>query len=314
MKNISAWAIRHPTLPVVLFIVLGFLGIVSFIRLPINLNPDVSFPLVTISVSQPGAAPSEIETQVTQKLEGAVASVGNVRNINSRAIEGFTNVFVEFQIGTPVERAVSDVRDAVAKIRSDLPEGIQEPQVQRVDVEGGAIAYYAVTTSSKSPEQLSWFVDDTISKRLLSIAGVAKVSRGGGVDRELRVELDPTRVQALGITAVEVNQQIRQLNLDAAGGRAQVGGGEQAIRVLGGARSAETLADTQIALPGGRLVRLKDIAEVRDSVSEIRSMSRLNGRPATNFGVFKARGVSDVSTLEAVERELRPRRIVRRRR
>ena len=304
MKNISAWAIRHPTLPIVLFVVLGFLGIVSFVRLPINLNPDVAFPLVTVSVSQPGAAPSEIETQVTQKIEGAVASVGNVRNITSRAIEGFTNVFIEFQIGTPVDRAVSDVRDAVAKIRSDLPEGIQEPQVQRVDVEGGAIAYYAITTSAMTPEQLSWFVDDTISKRLLAIPGVAQVSRGGGVDRELRVELDPTRMQALGITAVEVNQQIRQLNLDAAGGRAQVGGGEQAIRVLGGARSADALGETQIALPGGRLVRLKDIAEVRDSVAEIRSMSRLNGRPATNFGVFKARGVSDVSTLEAVEREL----------
>ena len=304
MKNISAWAIRHPTLPIVLFIVLGFLGIVSFIRLPINLNPDVSFPLVTVSVSQPGAAPSEIETQVTHKIEGAVASVGNVRNISSRAIEGFTNVFVEFQIGTPVERAVSDVRDAVAKIRSDLPEGIQEPQVQRVDVEGGAIAYYAVTTSSKTPEQLSWFVDDNVSKRLLSIAGVAQVTRTGGVDRELRVELDPTRVQALGITAVEVNQQIRQLNIDAAGGRAQLGGGEQAIRVLGGARSADSLADTQIALPGGRRVRLRDVAQVRDSVAEIRSLSRLNGRPATNFGVFKARGVSDVSTLDAVEREL----------
>ena len=304
MNNISAWAIRHPTLPIVLFVVLGFLGIVSFVRLPINLNPDVAFPLVTVSVSQPGAAPSEIETQVTQKIEGAVASVGNVRNINSRAIEGFTNVFVEFQIGTPVERAVSDVRDAVAKIRSDLPEGIQEPQVQRVDVEGGAIAYYAITSTAKTPEQLSWFVDDTVSKRLLAIPGVAQASRGGGVDRELRVELDPTRVQALGITAVEVNQLIRQLNLDAAGGRAQVGGGEQAIRVLGGARSADALGETQIALPGGRLVRLKDIAEVRDSVAEIRSMSRLNGRPATNFGVFKARGVSDVSTLDAVEREL----------
>jgi len=304
MNNISAWAIRHPTLPIVLFVVLGFLGIVSFVRLPINLNPDVAFPLVTVSVSQPGAAPSEIETQVTQKIEGAVASVGNVRSLNSRAIEGFTNVFVEFQIGTPVERAVSDVRDAVAKIRSDLPEGIQEPQVQRVDVEGGAIAYYAITSSAKTPEQLSWFVDDTVSKRLLAIPGVAQASRAGGVDRELRVELDPTRVQALGITAVEVNQLIRQLNLDAAGGRAQVGGGEQAIRVLGGARSAESLGETQLSLPGGRLVRLKDIAEVRDSVAEIRSMSRLNGRPATNLGVFKARGVSDVSTLEAVEREL----------
>ncbi|MCC6173454.1 MAG: efflux RND transporter permease subunit [Gammaproteobacteria bacterium] len=304
MRNISAWAIRHPTLPIVLFVVLAFVGIVSFIRLPINLNPDVSFPLVSVSVTQPGAAPSEIETQVTQKIEAAVASIGDVRSLTSRAIEGYTNLMIEFQIGTPIDRAVSDVRDAISKVRADLPEGIQEPLVQRIDVDGGAIAYYAVTTSTQTPEQLSWFIDDTISRRLASIAGVAQVSRTGGVDREIRVELDPARMQALGITAVEVNQQIRQLNLDVAGGRAQVGGGEQAIRVLGGARSAEALGDTQMALPGGRLVRLRDIADVRDSVGEIRSMSRLNGRLSTSFGVFRARGYSDVSVLDAVEAEL----------
>jgi hydrophobe/amphiphile efflux-1 (HAE1) family protein len=304
VNNISAWAIRHPTLPIVLFVVLTFVGIVSFVRLPINLNPDVSFPVVNVSVSQPGAAPSEIETQVTQKLEGAIASVGGVRSLTSRAIEGYTNVTVEFQIGTPVDRAVSDVRDAVSKVRGDLPEGIQEPQIRRIDVEGGAIAFYAVTTSAKTPEQLSWFIDDTISRRLASIPGVAQVSRTGGVDREIRIELDPARMQALGLTAVEVNQQIRQLNLDVAGGRAQVGGGEQAIRVLGGARSAAALAETQLALPGGRLVRLRDIAEVRDGVGEVRSMSRLNGRLSTSFGVYRARGFSDVSALRAVEREI----------
>ena len=141
MNNMSAWAIRHPTLPIVLFVVLCFMGIVSFIRLPINLNPDISFPLVLVSVSQPGAAPTEIETQVTQKVEGAVRSVSNVRNISSRASEGLSITTVEFQIGTPLDRAISDVRDVVSKIRADLPEGVDEPQVSRIDVEGGAIAY-----------------------------------------------------------------------------------------------------------------------------------------------------------------------------
>ena len=304
MKNISAWAIRHPTLPIVLFMVLTFLGVVSFIRLPINLNPDISFPLVNVTVVQPGAAPSEIESQVTQKIEGALRGVSGVRNISSRASEGASFTFVEFQIGTPLDRAVSDVRDAISKVRTELPEGIDEPEVTRVDVEGGAIAYYAVVTTERSPEQLSWYVDNTVSKRLLALPGVAQASRGGGFTREIRVNLDPARMQALGITATEVNQQLRTLNLNAPGGRAQVGGGEQAIRVLGSAATALDLANTQIRLVNGTNVRLQDIAEVRDDVGEQRSLTRLNGRVATTFGVFKARGASDVTVLDRVEEEI----------
>ncbi len=304
MKNISAWAIRHPISPIVLFVVLLFMGIVAFVRLPITLNPDIAYPLVLVQVSQPGAAPTEVETQILQKVEGAVAGIGNIHNITSLALEGTARIFIEFNIGTPIDRAVADVRDAVAKVRVQLPDGIQEPTVSRQDVDGGAIAYYAVATTELSEQQLSWFVDNTVTKRLLGVAGVAQVSRGGGVNREIRVELDPARMQALGITAVQVNQQIRQLNLDSPGGRAQVGGGEQAIRVLGGAHTALQLADTQIMLPGGRFARLSDIAVVRDSVGEIRSISRLNGRQATTFGVYKAKGFSDVTVLNAVHAEL----------
>ncbi len=304
MKNISAWAIRHPVTPIVLFVVLFFLGVVAFIRLPINLDPDISFPVVQVSISQPGAAPSEMETQIAQKIEGSISSIGNVRNITTRITEGLVITFMEFQIGTPIDRAVTDVRDAVAKVRNDLPQGIMEPIIQRVDVSGGAFAYYAVTTTDMTPEQLSWFIDDTVTKRLLTVPGVAQVTRGGGVDREIRVELDPSRLQALGITAVQVNEQLRTLNLDAAGGRAQVGGAEQAIRVLGGAKTAAALAETQITGPGGRSMRLGDIAEVRDGVAEIRSIARLNGRPATTFGVFRAKGASDVSVARAVHAEL----------
>jgi multidrug efflux pump subunit AcrB len=304
VKNISAWAIRHPVTPVVLFVVLVFLGLVAFIRLPINLTPDISFPLVEVNIEQPGAAPTEMETQIAQKVEGSIASIGNVRNITTYIIEGEVSIFLEFQIGTPIDRAVTDVRDAVSKIRNDLPLGIMEPQIQRESVDGAAFSYYAVTTTSRTPEELSWFIDDTVTKRLLAIPGVAQVSRSGGVSREIRVELDPSRLQALGITAVEVNEQLRALNLDAAGGRAEVGGGEQSIRVLGGAKSAEELADTQIIARGGRSVRLREVAEVHDGVAEVRSIARLNGRPATTFGVFKAKGASDVSVSRAVEAEL----------
>jgi multidrug efflux pump subunit AcrB len=304
IKDISARAIRSPVPPVVLFVVLFFIGVVSFIRLPINLSPDISYPLVQVTVYQPGASPTEIETQILQKVEGSVASVGNINKITSVAVEGQALLYAEFQIGTPIDRAVADVRDAVSKIRSDLPEGIDEPLIQRIDIEGGAIVYFAVSTTGMSEEELSWFVDNTIGKRLLQVPGVSQVQRQGGVNREIRVELDPARMEALGITAFDVNRQLRALNLDAPGGRAQVGGAEQSIRVLGGAENAFQLGDTQISLSGGRVAKLSDIAIVHDGVAEVRSLSRLNGRPSTTFAVYKSKGSSDVAVLERVETAL----------
>ena len=304
MKNLSAWAIKHPVTPIVLFVVLFFMGTVAFIRLPINLNPDVAFPEVYVNISQPGAAPTEMETQIAQKVEGSIASIGNIHHQQTYISEGNVLIIVEFNIGTPVDRAVTDVRDAISRVRADLPQGILEPQVRRQDNDGGTFAIYAVTTTGMTPEQLSWTIDNTITKRLVGVKGIAQVQRIGGFDREIRVELDPARLQALGLTAVEVNEQLRQLNLDAPGGRAQVGGGEQAIRVLGGAKSAEALGDTLIIAPGNKSVRLREIADVHDGVAETRSLARLNGRPATAFSLYKAKGVSDVSTAEGVAKEL----------
>ncbi len=304
MRRLSAWAITHPIFPLVLFAVLLVFGITAFIRLPITLNPDISAPFVEVNISEPGAAPAELETQVLQKVEGAVANVGNVKSIRSWAIEGQASTVVEFQIGTPVDRATTDVRDAVARVRADLPQGILEPQVHRIDIDGNAIAYYAISTTRMSEEQLSWFVDDTVTKRLLGVQGVAQVTRSGGVRREIRVDLDPARMESFGLTAGEVNDQLRRINVNAAGGRAQVGGAEQSIRVLGAARTAVQLGDVRLSLPDGRVVRLSDIAEVRDGIEEVRSISRLNGRPATTFAVYKAKGMSDVDTLHRVDAEL----------
>ena len=304
MRRLSAWAITHPVFPLVLFAVLTVFGIVAFVRLPITLNPDISAPFVQVTISEPGAAPAEIETQILQKVEGGVANVGNVKNITSWATEGVAQTVIEFQIGTPVDRATSDVRDAVARVRAELPQGILEPQVRRVDVDGGPIVYYAISTTDMSEEQLSWFVDDTITKRLLAVSGVAQITRSGGVSREIRVDLDPARMESYGITAGEVNQQLRQVNLNAAGGRAQVGGSEQSIRVLGGASSAFELGDLRLTMPDGRIARLSEIADVRDGTEEIRTVSRLNGRPATTFAVFKAKGASDVTALHRIEGEL----------
>ncbi|MDT7934161.1 MAG: efflux RND transporter permease subunit [Sphingomonadaceae bacterium] len=304
MRNISSWAIRNPIPPIVLFLVLTLGGIVSFIRLDINAMPDISFPLISVSVSQPGAAPSEIEKQITQRVEGAVAGLGNVKRVTSWSREGSSETQIEFQLGTPVDRAENDVRAAIANIRSNLPGGILEPRVQRIDIEGGAIAYFAASTTDMTREQLSWFVDNTVNRQLVSIPGVAKVNRGGGVDREIRVELDPERMQAYGVTAAQVNATLMVQNVDAPGGRTEIAGGEQAVRVLGGAKTAQALAETRIPISGGRTVALRDLADVHDGFAEQRSYNKLGDREVTTFGVSKAKGASDVRVFDAVNKRL----------
>ncbi|MCY7397432.1 MAG: efflux RND transporter permease subunit, partial [Sphingomonas bacterium] len=303
-RNISSWAIRNPLPPIVLFVALLLAGIVAFMRMDVNDSPDVEFPFVNVSISQPGAAPTELETQVTQKVEAAVRGVTGVEEINSSVREGNSNTFVQFAIGTPVDRATNDVRDAVSQIRGDLPDGILEPQVVRA--EGGSqLAIFAVEATDLTLEQLSWYVDNDVSKRLLALPGMASVDRYGGVNREIRVILNPAALQAQGVTTSQVNSQLRQINLDSAGGRAEIAGSEQSVRVLGNAATATELSETQIALPGGRAVRLADIAQVVDGNSEQRSISKLNGRQILSFGISRAKGASDVATYEAAEAELR---------
>jgi multidrug efflux pump subunit AcrB len=307
MRNISAWSIRNPLPPIVLFVGLTLAGLISFAGMDINNMPDISFPGAQITVGQPGAAPTEMETQVTRKVEASIASVGNVKTLTSAVTEGSSFTIVEFQLGTPVDRATNDVRDAVAKIRSDLPEGITEPQVRRIDVDGGAIAYYAVEGVDMTLEQLSWYVDNTVVKRLLAINGMAAVSRSGGVSREIRVILDPARMQAQGVTASQVNNVLRSVNVNAAGGRAQVAGAEQSVRVLGNATTAYRLGETQISVGAGRTVRLSDIAQVRDAFAEQREITKVGGRQVLSFGLQKAKGASDVEVFDkaaAVIRDL----------
>ncbi len=303
MRNISSWAIKNPTFPIVLFLVLSFLGIVSFNRMAINSQPDVSFPVVEVDVSQPGAAPSEMEKQITQKIEGAVASIGNVAHVTSYAVEGTSGTTVEFAVGTPTDRAENDVRAAVATVRGDLPEGILEPTVHRVDF-GGNLGSYAVTTTDMSLEQLTWFIQNVIVKRLVTISGVSGVPTYGGVSREIRVDLDPAKLQAYGVTAVQINQTLRALNIDAAGGRTQIAGAEQSVRVLGGAQTAQALADTRISISANRTVRLGDLATVHDGNAEQRAIVKYNGREVGSFDVQAGKGASEVQTMDKVTAEL----------
>ncbi|KPF92665.1 transporter [Novosphingobium sp. AAP83] len=304
-QNISAWCIRNPVVPIVLFIGLTLAGLVSFMQMKVQDNPDIEFPVVIVSIAQPGAAPSEIENQITQRVESAVRSIAGVDTLTSTASEGNSQTMVQFKIGEDINAAVNEVKNQVDQIRSDLPEGILEPQVFKVETSSEPIAYFAVAADDMTLEQLSWYIDDTVAKRLLTVAGMAEVSRSGGVSREIAVTLDPARMNSLGVTAPQINAALRQVNINAAGGRTEIAGSRQSVRVLGNATSAYDLSQTEISLSNGRTIRLAEVAEVRDGFSELTSIAKFNGKPVVTFAVSRARGESDVSVYDGAVVQLR---------
>src|SRR5215469_2723858 len=299
-SNISAWSIRQPIPSLVLFLVLIVLGVMSFNDLAITRFPNIDIPIVTVDIKQSGAAPIELETQVTKRVEDAIAGVTNIKHIRSSITDGSSVTTIEFQLGTNTDRAVNDVKDAVAKVRQELPRTIEEPIIQRLDVEGLPILVYAASAPSMTLEELSWFIDDTVARRLQGVRGVAQVARVGGVKREIRVSLNPERLLALGITAGEVNQQLRATNTNLAGGRGEIGGAEQSIRALASAVTVERLASTSITLPGGRKVRLDLLGQVTDSAQERRTFAKLDGRDVVAFTITRAKGESDALVAERV--------------
>ncbi len=298
--NFSAWSIRNPIAPILLFVMLMVVGWQSFRTLPITRFPNIDVPLVAISVGQAGAAPAELETQVTKEIEDAVAGITGVKNIMSTISDGVSTTAVEFRMEVPTDKAVQDVKDKIDQILGDLPGDVEAPVVTRIDVEGQAILSFAVSSPNMSIEELSWFVDDEITRSLQGQAGIGRVDRYGGAEREIRVELDPLKLNSFGITAGEVNTQLRATNANIGGGRGEVGAQEQAIRLLGDAYSAEALADSTIALSSGRFVRLGDLGNVIDTYEELRSFSRFNGEQVVTFAVYRAKGASEVSVAEVV--------------
>ncbi|QEE42271.1 MULTISPECIES: efflux RND transporter permease subunit [unclassified Methylobacterium] len=302
--NVSAWAIRKPLPSVVLFLVLMILGLVSFRALPITRFPNIDIPIVSVTITQSGAAPAELQTQVTKWVEDSVAGVKGVKHILSTITEGISTTTIEFRLEVNQDRATNDVKDALSKIRQNLPRTIDEPIVSRVEIAGLPIMIYGASAPAMTPEDLSWFVDDVVARGLQSVKGVGGVERLGGVAREIRVTLKPDRLLALGITAADVNRQLRLTSADMAGGRGEVGGQEQSIRALAASASLDTLAKTSIVVPGNRKVRLDELATLSDTAEEPRTFARFNGEPVVAFAVSRASGASDADVSVGVAKKI----------
>ena len=302
--NVSAWSIRNPIPAILLFLLLTLAGLMGFRAMTVQNFPDIDLPSVTVSAALPGAAPAQLETEVARKMENALAALKGLKHLYTTVQDGAVTITAEFRLEKPTQEAVDDVRDAIARIRSDLPADLRDPVVQKVDLAGTPILTYTIASDRMDDETLSWFVDDAVSRRMLAVRGVGAVSRVGGVSREVRVELDPAMLLALGASASDVSRQLRQIQQDAPGGRSDLGGAEQAVRTLATVRSADELARMEIVLSDGRRVRLDQIARVSDTVAERRSAALLDGRPVVGFEITRSKGTGEIEVAEGVRAQI----------
>ncbi|MBC7657816.1 MAG: efflux RND transporter permease subunit, partial [Frankiaceae bacterium] len=295
----SAWAIRRPLPALMIFFVLCVAALWGFHKLPIARFPDVSFPMVTVTISLPGVSPSQLETEVTRKVEDAVATVNGIKRVTSSVSDGLSSTAIEFVLETNLTDALDDVRDAVTRIRTDLPQDIQEPVVAKVNI-GGSLMTYSVGSSKRGTDELSWFVDREINKALYGVPGVALVTRAGGIDREIRVDLDPQALQAYGITAGQISQQLARIQAERPGGKTEIAGAQQVIRTVGTIEDSAALRDFSISLPDGRALRLSALATITDGAADPSQVAMLDGKPVVAFSLSRTRGSSEIEVAKNV--------------
>ena len=303
--RISTWGIQNPVPVTILFLALVLLGTASYMKLPIKQRPNVTFPNVVITITENGAAPSEIETQITRPIETAMAGLPDVETIQSTVTRGVSTTQIEFPLSEDMQKMTDQVRTRVDQTRVSLPRDIDPPTVQRADIDSEAILTYAVSAPKMADVALSWFIDDTVSRALQEEDGVAQVQRVGGVNREINVIVDPEKLSGFGITAPQVNDALRGFASDETGGQVEVGGRRQTVRVLGTPETVEHLRDMQIPIAGGRFVRLSDVAEIGDGSSEVQGFARLDDRPVVGFQVMKTRDSSDITVEDNVDRAIK---------
>ncbi len=302
--HFSSWSIKNPVPTIVTFLILGIIGIISFMTLGIDSEPNIDVPIVIVSANQRGVSPTELENQVTKKIEDAVANLDGIDDLSSTITDGSSRTVINFDFGVDSDRAVNEVRNAISQIRPDLPQDIDEPNVTKLQFTGGTVVTYAVASDKLSVEDISNLVDRTIIPELLNVKGVGDIERLGGLDREIRVNLDPERLQAYGVTASDIDTQIAQFNLNLSGGRSEVGGREQSVRTLGSAKTVRELRAYPIELPNGDTVPLSNFGEVLDDFEESRQKAFLNGEPVVSFAVKRSSGSTLVTVEEGVTKAI----------
>ena len=303
--NVSAWCIRNPIVAIMFFVLLCFAGMLGYQNMKVQNFPDLDVPNIIITASLPGASPAQLETEVARKLENSIASINGLKNIYTKVQDGVAIVTAEFRLEKDSQEALDEVRSAVQQVRADLPADLRDPVVSKVNISGSPVLAYTIRSKSMDDEALSWFVDDTLNRRILSVKGVGSVSRVGGVNREVRIALNTSKMQSLGISASTVSRQLGQVQMDSAGGRTNFGTSEQPVRTLATVKSAAELGNLELTVGNGNKVRLNEIAEVKDTIAEQRSSAFLNGIAVVGFEVSRSKGASEVEAGRGVRAALK---------
>jgi multidrug efflux pump subunit AcrB len=325
--NVSAWCIRNPIAAIMFFVMLCFAGILGYQSMKVQNFPDLDVPNIIVTANLPGGSPTQLETEVARKIENSIAPLQGLKNIYTKVQDGVVTITAEFRLEKPTQEALDETRSAVQQIRADLPTDLRDPIVNKINISGGAVLAYAVRVPSMDDEALSWFVDDALTRRLLTVKGVGSVTRVGGVSREVRITLDSAKMQSLGVSAAVVSRQLRDVQMETAGGRAELGTSEQPVRTLATVKSAAEIAAIELSLAGsggsgaadttgttataGRKIRLDQIAQVKDTVAEPRSSASLNGVPVVGFEITRSKGASEVEVGRGVRAVLAELKIAR---
>lgn len=299
--KISDVAIDRPVFTTMCAIATMVMGFMALSKLNIDLFPDVSFPIVAITTTYPGAGPEEVEQQVSKRIEDAVSTVNGVDTIRSYSRESVSVVVVMFKLDVEELEANSDVRDRIQAVKALLPADANDPIVQKFDPAASPIITYAVRADGKSQREVSQLVDTIIKPGLESSPGVGSVVLKGEQEREIRIELEQSKLQGVGLSVSAVSQLLRAESLDLPGGRITVGGREFSVRASGRFTSPEDVANVVLtSRPDGTQIRVRDVGVVKDDIKEVRTITRLNGEPAVLFDVQKQSGSNTVKVSDGV--------------
>lgn len=302
--NVSAYSIKNPLVAILLFILLTLGGIYGFMKMKVQQFPDIDLPAVVVTVTLPGAAPSQLENDIAKKIENKLTSIEGIKHIRTTLQTGAATMVTEFVLEKDIQEAVDDVRSAVGEVRGDLPAAANDPIITKVSTAGFPVVTYSVAAENMNVEDLSWFVDDTVTKRLSDIPGVSTVSRIGGLQREITVAADPLTLSGLKLSITQLSNQITGIQQDSSGGEAEVGKTTQTIRVLGAVERASELNDLQVAIPAGGTQALGRMAQITDGAADPSSIAKLDGQTVVAFNITRSRGASEVEVMELVDAEL----------
>ena len=296
--------IKRPVFTTMIVMLLVVFGIGSYAGLGIDLNPDVDFPLVAISVSYAGTSPEEMESLVTKPIENAVSSLSGIKNLTSVTREGSSQTTIEFEFGTDPKLAANDVREKVAAIRRRLPEQIDEPVIQRFDISAQPIMYYSLSSDSRATGDIRKLAVDVVKDELQRIDGVADVSVSGGSDREIRVAVDAKKLAAYKISMAQILEAVNGQNLNAPGGHIRGQGTDLTVRTIGKYKNVDDIEGVVVANQNGRLIRLGDVAVVDDTWAEQLMLTRTNGQASVLIAVQKQSGTNTVAIAEKVKKTM----------